>query len=115
MDLSNDFGARLQHRLFHIDDATSRPRRAYVPLAAAAMTFAALLLVSRMDAGREADAARLAVHAHEEVFGRTAQLWQPAALPLAPARGPVALPVALYSPVVVRAPQYGSGSVTFSD
>lgn len=113
MEPSEDFGLRLQHRLFHVEDEARRPRRRYLPATMMAAAFGALAIVPMLNEGAPAEGFDL--HPHEAVFGTGAQLWHPPELPLAGARTRGVLPVAQYSPVVVHAPQYYGGAVTFAD
>lgn len=113
---SEEFAARLQHRLFHLEDGALRPRRRYAPGLAAAAALGTLLLLPQLRAPAVDRGAGIGTHLHEDVFGRRAELWQPLSLPLAQAgRVPGALPVALYSPVIVRAPTYQGGALAHAD
>jgi hypothetical protein len=105
-----EFAPRLQHRIFHLEDPAFAPRRRYLPVTLMAAALAAVVLVPRLGDPELEIGTGYGAHPHEAVFGRSTQLWEPAPLPLGqPSRAAAALPVALYSPVVVPAPQYRGG------
>jgi hypothetical protein len=105
-----EFGARLQHRIFHLEDPALAPRRRWLPVSLMAAALAAVVLVPRPGEPELEAWTGYGAHPHEAVFGRSTQLWEPTALPLAqPSQAVATLPVALYSPVVVTAPQYRGG------
>jgi hypothetical protein len=104
LEPSPEFAARLQHRIFHLEDRTLAPRRRYLPVTLAAASLAAVLALPRLtDPGAGAGAA---LHPHEDVFGAAPALWHAPPLPLAGSQRSAVRPVALYTPLVVQPPRY---------
>lgn len=113
---SADFEARLQHRLFHLqDEAVLSPRRGRTPWLAAAAAMALLAVGYRAFSERAAPAdwsagatfpAPASVHPHEDVFVNRAELWEPAVVPIALTSTSGLLRTGGYTPVVVREPQF---------
>lgn len=115
---SEEFGARLQHRLFHVDDERLlEGRRTGRRLATAALVCAvaaAPFLGERVTAARAAaNAAGMdpaLAHPHEDVFPNRTVLWEPAAVPVALHGTPARFRESGYTPVVIRPPQYRPGA-----
>lgn len=125
LEPSPDFEARLQHRLFHVQDEAvlgGRGRSSRLWLAAAA-AFALLVAGDRVLGDRaadgygtlQADAQAAADDASAYGAAGWAPAWDEPVLPPVLAGTPVLLHSAAYSPVVVQPPVYRAVSTAASD
>jgi hypothetical protein len=114
---SEEFGARLQHRLFHVEDerllAGRRTGRRLATAALVCAVAASPFLGEWISGARAASGAGMdpaLAHPHEDVFPNRTVLWEPAAVPVALHGTPASFRETGYTPVVIRPPQYRPGA-----